>query len=155
MARFEINPAWRGEVEALWVPFADGQLGEDISDDARRACPVDTGALKASIEHHMEGLDLIVSAVGGGEDEGGNLFVYHRPGRLTSRTAGITHPAPGRNRGSLATRQVHHVEPEGRGYAVDIELGHRVFHPSTGITGPQTVPAQPFLRPALYKQRRG
>jgi hypothetical protein len=39
---------------------------------------------------------------------------------------------------------------DGRTYAAYIELGHRVFHPSTGVVGPEWVPAQPFLRPALY-----
>jgi hypothetical protein len=42
---------------------------------------------------------------------------------------------------------------EEREYAVYVELGHRVYHPSTGITGPEVVPAEPFLRPALYKER--
>lgn len=41
----------------------------------------------------------------------------------------------------------------GRDYAVYVELGHRVYHPSTGITGPEVVPPEPFLRPALYQQR--
>lgn len=37
-----------------------------------------------------------------------------------------------------------------RTYAAYIELGHRVYHPSTGKVGPEWVPSQPFLRPALY-----
>lgn len=41
----------------------------------------------------------------------------------------------------------------GRVYAAYVELGHRVFHPSTGRVGPQTVPPEPFLRPALFQQR--
>lgn len=36
-----------------------------------------------------------------------------------------------------------------RTYAAYIELGHRVYHPSTGRRGPEWVPEQPFLRPAL------
>ena len=40
-----------------------------------------------------------------------------------------------------------------RWYAAWVELGHRVFHPSTRIVGPEVVPPQPFLRPALYQQR--
>ena len=155
MARFEINPNWREEVAAMWLPFADGQLGEAVSDDARRYCPVDTGALKASIEHHLEGEDLIVSATGGGEDAGGNLYVSHRAGRLTTSTAGITHRAPGRNRGSLVTRHVHHVAPGGRAYALYVEMGHRIFHPSTGVAGPDVAVPRPFLRPALYQRRSG
>lgn len=153
MAGFEINPGWRAEVGSMWQVFADGRLGEGISDDARRYCPVRTGALKASIEHHMEGDDLIVSATGGGEDEGGNLFVSGRPGRLTPRTATLIHPNPGRNTGSLVTRQVHHVDEGARAYAVWIELGHRVFHPSTRTVGPGIVAPRSFLRVALYQHR--
>lgn len=42
---------------------------------------------------------------------------------------------------------------EERTYAAYVELGHRVYHPSTGEVGPETVPPQPFLRPALYTER--
>jgi len=38
-------------------------------------------------------------------------------------------------------------------YSLDVEYGHRVFHRFTGVTGPEVVPEQPFLRPALYKYR--
>lgn len=37
-----------------------------------------------------------------------------------------------------------------RSIAAYLELGHRVYHISTGIVGPQWVEARPFLRPALY-----
>jgi hypothetical protein len=40
-----------------------------------------------------------------------------------------------------------------RTYAYYVETGHRVYHPSTGAVGPESVPPQPFLRPALYQQR--
>lgn len=166
MARVEIDPSWQEQVMGEWEAFADERLGPDIADDARRYCPVRTGALKASIEHHLEGEDLIVSASGGGEDSNGNLYVLRRPGRLSGRTAGMTHPNPGRNVGSLTTREVHHVELEAdqlphegavsggsRTYAAFVELGHRVAHPSTGIVGPEVVPPRPFLRPALFQQR--
>lgn len=39
---------------------------------------------------------------------------------------------------------------DGREYAAYVELGHRVFHPFTRQTGPEWVPARPFLRPALF-----
>ena len=63
--------------------------------------------------------------------------------------------------GALAASCEHHLDGTtlivsalggagGRSYAAYIELGHRVFHPTTGIVGPEWVPAQPFLRPALY-----
>lgn len=66
--------------------------------------------------------------------------------------------------GSLKDSIEHHIEDgdlivsatggdEGRVYAAYVELGHRVYHPSTGVTGPEVVPPQPFLRPALMQQR--
>jgi len=38
-------------------------------------------------------------------------------------------------------------------YTLWVELGHHVFHPSTGMVGPESVPEEPFMRPALYKYR--
>jgi hypothetical protein len=38
-------------------------------------------------------------------------------------------------------------------YAADVELGHRVFHRFKHVLGPEVVPAEPYLRPALYKYR--
>jgi hypothetical protein len=155
VAGFEVNPDWQPLVLADWADFADSQLGGEVADDARRYCPVRTGALKASIEHHMDGDDLVISATGGGEDPDGNLYVSQRPGRLSDRSAVLTHPGPGRNQGSPVTREVHHVDEGARAYALWVEEGHAVHHPSTGITGPERVPPQPFLRPALYQHRGG
>ena len=154
MARVEIYPDWEAGVMPMWTEFAGERLGPEVADDMRRFCPVDTGALKASVEDHLEEYDLIVSASGGGEDEDGNLFVSRRPGKLSSSGAG-THPSPGRNVGSLVTRDVHHVDAGGRAYATFVTLGHRVYHPSTGITGPEFVPARPFMQEALYRRRSG
>lgn len=103
-----MEEGWEDEVLAGWMKLAEERLGPDIAADARRYAPERTGALKESIEHHMEGDTLIVSATGG---------------------------------------------DGGRTYAVFLELGHRVYHPSTGITGPEVVPPHPFLRPALYTER--
>lgn len=156
MAKVKINPGWRAEAEAAWVRFAEDRLGPDIADDARKYCPVDTGALKASIRDDMEGLDLIVSATGGGEDgedgEGGNLYVSIRPGKVSDKWG--THSGTHRNVGSPTSREVHHVDEGGRTYALWVEMGHRVYHPSTHTVGPEVVAAQPFLRAALF-QRRG
>jgi hypothetical protein len=38
-------------------------------------------------------------------------------------------------------------------YAMWVEFGHQVFHPSTGVTGPEFVAEEPFIRPAVYKYR--
>lgn len=105
--RTEIDGNWREHVGQAVDAFLDGRLGRDIADDARRYCPERTGALRDSIEHHLENNTLIVSATGSDE----------------------------------------------RTYAAYVELGHRVYHPSTGLVGPETVPPQPFLRPALMQQR--
>jgi len=87
------------------IPFLDGKLGPEIAERARRYAPKETGALAISVSHHMDGTDLIVSAVGG---------------------------------------------DAGREYAAYLEFGHRTFHRTTGVVGPEWVPARPFLRPALY-----
>lgn len=66
--------------------------------------------------------------------------------------------------GDLQESIEHHLEDgdlivsasggdDGRTYAAYVELGHRVYHPSTGETGPEVVPPQPFLRPALFQER--
>jgi hypothetical protein len=38
-------------------------------------------------------------------------------------------------------------------YAADVELGHRVYHRFKHQLGPEVVPEEPYLRPALYKYR--
>lgn len=108
--RVEIGEGWEGEVDAAVARLFDDRLGPAIASDAARYAPVETGELSESVEHHLEGQTLIISATGGAGDPP-------------------------------------------REYAADIELGHRVYHPSTGITGPEVVPPQPFLRPALYTER--
>lgn len=105
----QMSPGWQERLMERWRQFADAKLGPAITDDMRRYCPVDTGALRDSIEHHMNADALIVKATGGAE---------------------------------------------GRTYAAWIELGHRVYHPSTGIVGPEVVAPQPFIRPAVYQVRR-
>lgn len=136
MGRVEISGDWREKVGAVMEEFFEERLGPDIASDARRYCPRRTGALAASIEYHVdEDGTLIVSATGGGVDDDGNLYVSHRPGR-----GGEPHLVKTAAEGA-------------RAYAAYVEMGHRVFHPSTRITGPEVVPPEPFLRPALYQQR--
>jgi hypothetical protein len=38
-------------------------------------------------------------------------------------------------------------------YAADVELGHRVYHRFKHQLGPEVVPEEPYLRPALYRYR--
>lgn len=54
MARVVMVDGWEAK---LVEPTMDllARLGVDIADDARAACPVDTGALKASIYTRMRG----------------------------------------------------------------------------------------------------
>jgi hypothetical protein len=108
MAGVRMSGDWLENVMASVSQWLDDDLGADIEADAVRYCPVDTGALRDSIEHHLNGNVLVVKATGSDE----------------------------------------------RFYARWVETGHRVAHPSTGIVGPERVPAQPFLRPALYAVRR-
>lgn len=107
MADVEMDGDYLAEILGAWDAYADGELGPKIRDDAKRFCPVETGALRESIEDHLEGHTLIVSATGGAD---------------------------------------------GRIYAVYLELGHRVFHPSTHTVGPEVVAPEPFLKPALFAQ---
>lgn len=107
-----------------WDAFAAGRLGPDIERDAKRYCPVDTGALRDSIENHLEGHDLIVSASGGADGRTYAVYV------------------------ELGTRP-HVIESHGdyplRNRETGQAFGRRVSHPGTR--------AQPFLRPALYQSR--
>lgn len=67
MARVVMEDGFEDEVMAGWLKLAEERLGPDIAGDARRYAPEDTGALKESVEHHMEGPTLIVSATGGAD----------------------------------------------------------------------------------------
>jgi hypothetical protein len=109
-SRVQIDQDAMANVDAAVQQLFETRLGPDIARDAARYAPEHTGALRASVEHHLENGSLIVSASGG---------------------AG------------------------GRIYAAWVELGHRVYHPSTGITGPEVVAPRPFLRPALFQERSG
>lgn len=61
-----MDGGYEEELLAKWDEYADTRLGPAIAADARRFCPVDSGALRDSIENHMEtDHRLIVSATGG------------------------------------------------------------------------------------------
>lgn len=66
--RSEIDKSWRENVGQAMDEFFAERLGPDIAGDARRYCPKRTGDLADSIEHHLEGGNLIVSATGSDED---------------------------------------------------------------------------------------
>lgn len=125
MARaVEIDSDWYEHVMADWDEFASERLGPAIEKDAKRYCPVDTGALKESIENHLEEHDLIVSATGGADGRTYAAYV------------------------ELGTRP-HVIESHGdyplRNRRTGQVFGRRVNHPGTR--------ERPYLRPALYTER--
>lgn len=65
--RVEVDDDWRENVDAAIEEFFETRLGPDIATDARRYCPERTGDLRKSIESHVEGGNLIVSATGSDE----------------------------------------------------------------------------------------
>lgn len=123
MARVEIDDQWEPNVrEAVLGLFRD-RLGPDIARDAARYCPERTGALKDSIEHHVEGDDLIVSATGG--TDGRTYAAYVELGTVPH----IIRP-----------REKRALFWPGAPHPVGV-----VHHPGTR--------PQPFLRPALFQER--
>jgi hypothetical protein len=81
------------------------------------------------------------------DDELGPLIVddakRYAPKRTGLMAEGITHSVQDQ------TLYIISAAP----YTLWVEFGHRVFHPSTGIAGPDVVPEEPFIRPAVYKYR--
>lgn len=120
----EISDDWEAQIMAGWDKLASEHLGPDIAKDAKRYCPVDTGALKESIEDHMEGHDLIVSATGGAD--GRTYAAYVELG---------TRPHIIRAHGNYSLHN----------WRTGQYFGPLVHHPGTR--------AQAFLRPALYQIR--
>ena len=86
----------------------------------------------------------------------GNYFTTH----LGPKIAGDAKRFCPKRTGALADSIEYHLEDvnlivsaSGDGektYAAFVELGHRVYHPSKHEAGPDVVPPEPFLRPALY-----
>jgi hypothetical protein len=102
MVRIVMSSEAPGAIAVAIDNFLETELGPLVVADAKRYAPKRTGAMARSIDHHVEGLTLYVTA-----------------------------DTP----------------------AYWVEMGHAVFHPSTRVTGPEEVPEEPFLRPALYKYR--
>lgn len=119
----EISGDWEGEVTAALEKLFAERLGPAIADDARRYCPKDTGALAESIEFHLEGLKLIVSATGG--RDGKTYAAYVELG---------TGP--------------HVIYPKDK----QALYWKGAAHPVGKVNHPGSRP-RPFLRPALYKTR--
>lgn len=122
--RVEVDDEWQPRVAAAVAALLSDKLGPNIARDAQRYCPEHTGALRDSIEHHMEDEDLIVSATGGAD--GRTYAAYVELG---------TAPHVIRAHGPYSLRDAETGE----------SFGPVVHHPGTRPT--------PFLRPALYQQR--
>jgi len=117
------SPVWQLELD---VRTQDDlvTLVEDIADDARRACPVDSEDLLNSIETAFQpGVGYI--------------------------NVGTDHWAP--TEYGSDEHEIHPRAPGGRLAFFWLKVGRdvvfqRVQHPGT--------PAQPFMRPALYRRRK-
>jgi hypothetical protein len=65
--RVTLEPGWEDHILAATDTVFRDRLGPAIRDDAKRYCPKRTGALADSIEDHLEGHTLVVSATGSHE----------------------------------------------------------------------------------------
>lgn len=120
--RVKVDDSWREHVAEALDGFFEEKLGPAIADDARRYCPERTGALKKSIESHVEDGRLIVSATGSDERE-----------------------------------YAAYVELGTHEHTIEAKPGSALYwpgarHPVRKVTIPD-IPARPFLRPALYRER--
>ena len=86
-----MDPDWQGKLSAVIDgSFAD-KLGPAIREDAYRYCPKRTGDLANSIEYHLDGDTLIISATGSGDRDYAAYVEYsHRivagsPRKVTDR----------------------------------------------------------------------
>lgn len=59
-----MNPGWRGDLDAIVHDRVLLPVGGAITDDMRRGCPVDTGALLASIRFSNDSMTLVSVHVG-------------------------------------------------------------------------------------------
>lgn len=103
-----------------------GRVVDDVADDAERACPVDTGALQSTIRPEHDGRALVGRVWVGSMARGVDYWASVEYGSRPHiiRSHG-NYPLRNRETGQVFGRVVH--------------------HPGT--------PAQPFMRPAVYRQR--
>ena len=83
-----VDPDCRAKVTAAILPWLDGDLGAQVAERTVRYAPVDTGALAASVEHHLNGTTEVIASTGGA---GGRWYaayveeghrVFHRDTRI-------------------------------------------------------------------------
>lgn len=128
--RFEMEEGWIAHLRAAETEFFDAQLGPDITEDARRYCPVDTGRLEASLDHQVI------------EDEGDGL---------PELQVGSFPDAEG---------PVEYAAAVDRGFDGEEIVREQLRRSKNGVehtvrehTRHANTPAQPYLTPALYQER--
>jgi hypothetical protein len=152
MARVVMDPGFAAEVIPEALAFMDERLGPSIADDARLYAPVgpswgytakhprvpphEGGELKASIEHHMEGADLIVEA--------------HAPYAAYVELGTSPHPINATGFGTNPRVWRSHDLGERTLWSLWSPVGDRYFGPHVDFPGSRPYP---YLRPALYRYR--
>jgi hypothetical protein len=129
MVEIQMAEGWEAGLREAEFVFFDTQLGPDITEDAKRFCPVDTGRLEASLDHQVTGggQDVPVLEVGSFPDAEGDVDY-----------------AP-------AVEGGFHGEEVVRAHMRRSKNGG--VHPVREHTRHANTPAQPYLRPALYQER--
>jgi len=109
-----------------------------------RVTGVNVGGLRAAVAEGWE--ELATGRLGPEIREDAKRYCPERTGALAASI---------HDEFDQATQEliVEATGSEERDYAAYVELGHRIYHPSTGETGPEVVLPEPFLRPALYTER--
>lgn len=128
--RIEMEEGWIVALHKAEAQFFAVQLGPDITDDAKRYCPVDTGRLERSLDNQViedEGDGLPELQVGSFPDEEGDVEYAAAVDRGFDGPEIVhEHTRQSRNGGEHVVREfVRHAH----------------------------VPAQPYLTPALYQER--
>jgi hypothetical protein len=127
--RIEMEDGWLAHLREAEFVFFDVQLGPDITDDARRYCPVDTGRLQASLDHQVTGggQEAPVLEVGSFPDDDGDVEY------------------------AAAVEMGFHGEENVRAQMRRSRNGGE--HPVREHIRHANTPEQPYLRPALYQER--
>lgn len=127
--RVEMEDGWQGWLREAEFVFFDVQLGPDVTDDAKRYCPVDKGRLVNSLDHQVlgGGQDVPELQVGSFPDEDGPVEYAAVVDR------GFEGPEIVREHLRRSKKGVEHVVHE------------HVRHAKQ--------PAQPYLSTALYQER--
>lgn len=90
-----MEPGWQEHVSGSTDDLFRDKLGPAIAKDAKRFCPKRSGALADSIEDHLEGHSLIVSATGSDERSyAAYVELGHRIVAFGHKTGRVQPPEP-------------------------------------------------------------